>query len=153
MVGKMMIRFIPVSMMLLLVTSSANAFVGGLADGFCLDISTAAEEVEAELEAADLSGFGEKECKTVCKETRNYCKDMASSREDCRADSNKVEEKIDKEECKVLFPQDKQARKDCEKVAKDLKKSCDQDDKDDRKIEDDECKALEDICRSSICGS
>ena len=152
MVGTTATGLVSISLMLALAAPAANAFVGGLADDFCLDITTVAEEVEAELQAQDLSAFGERECRNVCKEARTYCQDTARSRRDCREDSNKVEERIEREDCRAQFPQDKQQRRDCQRAAKDARQECDRNDRDDRRAEHDECRALEDTCRTSICG-
>jgi len=65
---------------LIVFAPSAQAFVGGVGDQFCLDITTVAEEVETTLDDADLDNFGESECKKICKEAKKFCTQMVSSR-------------------------------------------------------------------------
>ena len=124
-----------------------------MGDDFCLDITTVAEEVETELDDADLANFGESECKKICKEAKSFCTSMVSSRQSCDKDANKLDDKVEQLDCAVVFATDKDSKKQCQKDVKQEKKDCDTADKDDAKIEKQECKDLQTTCTDSICGS
>ena len=97
------IRLFTIMLALIAFTPSAQAFVGGVGDDFCLDITTVAEEVETALDDGDLDIFGESECKKICKEAKNFCTDMVSSRQDCSKDSNKLDDKVDQLDKETLY--------------------------------------------------
>ncbi len=131
----------------------AEAFCPGFAEDWCLDISQASDDVVATLQSFDFTGFGEKQCKAVCKQAEKACKELVKQRGDCAKNGNKLEEQAGRADCKASFAADKQGKKACQRALKDAKKTCDGTVQDAKQAENRDCRELRETTCRSICGA